>query len=79
MENLLWVTLVLELPHPLTHHIVPILHVLGQRSWAGLMFCLNSKAYWQDARPVGDEMFIDNRSKFSVFRRNEILPRSTLD
>ena len=67
IENLLGVTLVLELPHLPTHHIVPIMHVLGQSRWTGLLFCLNSKEYWQNLRLVRDEMFIANRLQiFSV-------------
>ena len=66
-ENLLGVTLVLELPHLPTHHIVPIMHVLGQSRWTVFMFYLNSKEYWQNLRPVRDEMFIANRLQiFSV-------------
>jgi len=66
MEHLLRVTLVLELPHLSTHHIVPIMHVLGQSAWAKLMFCLNSKAYRQNLRPVGDESLLITACKFSV-------------
>ena len=53
-------TLVSELAHLPTHHIVPILHVLGQCPWTGHRFSVNSKENWQNVPPRRDEMFIAN-------------------